>query len=156
MTDKPSWQAAGFHSPNKQWRQSCRIKARIGQNFRGETVDATRRESADAKKCRMGMTPNDFLFKIRPCFQRPARALFGTDHVDVALALVAAQAAHGADLPQAGVGHSSIRSPFQALEEQMAVQEWEAQQRAEAESRAWIWSAFGPQVSARRIKEVGR
>jgi hypothetical protein len=82
MTDKPSWQAAGFHSPNKQWRQSCRIKARIGQNFRGETVDATRRESADAKKCRMGMTPNDFLFKIRPCFQRPARALFGTDHVD--------------------------------------------------------------------------
>jgi hypothetical protein len=68
MTDKPSWQAAGFHSPNKQWRQSCRIKARIGQNFRGETVDATRRESADAKKCRMGMTPNDFLFKIRYVF----------------------------------------------------------------------------------------
>jgi hypothetical protein len=79
-----------------------------------------------------------------------------TNLVVLALALVAAQAAHGADLPQAGVGHSSIRSPFQALEEQMAVQEWEAQQRAEAESRAWIWSAFGPQVSARRIKEVGR
>jgi hypothetical protein len=28
MTDKPGWQAAGFHSPNKRWRQSCRIKAR--------------------------------------------------------------------------------------------------------------------------------
>jgi hypothetical protein len=28
MTDKPNWQAAGFHSPNKRWRQSCRIKAR--------------------------------------------------------------------------------------------------------------------------------
>ena len=78
-----------------------------------------------------------------------------TNLVVLALALVAAQAAHGADLPPADAGHSAIRSPFQALEEQMAVREWEAQQRAEAESRAWFRSAFGAATFGRADKGSG-
>jgi hypothetical protein len=41
-----------------------------------------------------------------------------------------------------------------AWEEQIGVEEWLAQQRAEAEARARAWQLFGPDPSPARIEEV--
>jgi hypothetical protein len=41
-----------------------------------------------------------------------------------------------------------------AMCEWTAVEEWLAQQRADAEARARMWQLFGPQPSAARIDEV--
>ena len=45
-------------------------------------------------------------------------------------------------------------SPLATMCEWTAVEEWLAQQRAEAEARARMWQLFGPQPSTARIEEV--
>jgi Spy/CpxP family protein refolding chaperone len=44
--------------------------------------------------------------------------------------------------------------PMCKWEQQTAVEEWLAQQRADAEARARTWQLFGPQPSPARIEQV--
>jgi hypothetical protein len=44
--------------------------------------------------------------------------------------------------------------PMCQFEERTAVEEWLAQQRADAEARARMWQLFGPRPSAARIEQV--
>jgi hypothetical protein len=46
------------------------------------------------------------------------------------------------------------RAQLATMCEWTAVEEWLAQQRAEAEARARMWQLFGPQPSTARIEEV--
>jgi hypothetical protein len=46
------------------------------------------------------------------------------------------------------------RAQLATMCEWTAVEEWLAQQRAEAETRARMWQLFGPQPSTARIEEV--
>jgi hypothetical protein len=59
------------------------------------------------------------------------------------LALALAVPTAKADCARAQLG------PMCQWEERIAVEEWLAKQRAEAQARARIWQAYGPQGSAR-------
>jgi hypothetical protein len=48
------------------------------------------------------------------------------------------------------------RAQLATMCEWTAVEEWLAQQRAEAEARVRMWQLFGPQPSAARMEEVRR